>query len=176
MLNRKTTYGIRALASIARARPRRLSVAELAKSEGIPPKFLSVILLDLRQHGIVHGRRGRVGGYELAVDPKELTVADVVESLGGPVFPIVCLRHDPGHAPKRCRECPGTGRCPAELALRSADDEVHRVLSSISLSDLVAGVAEPEVCRVLEPPGGALERRGTDPGDRERGPRGSKLR
>jgi len=168
VLNRKTTYGIRALASIARARPRRLSVAELARSEGIPPKFLSVILLDLRQHGIVHGRRGRVGGYELAVDPNELTVADVVESLGGPVFPILCLRQEPGRAPKRCRECPGTGRCPAELALRGADVEVHRVLSSISLSDLVSGVAEPEPL--------GLDSRPTPPVDRERRPRGSRLR
>ena len=168
MLNRKTTYGIRALASIARASPRRLSVAELAKSEGIPPKFLSVILLDLRQHGIVHGRRGRVGGYELAVDPNELTVAEVVESLGGPVFPIVCLRHEPGGVPKRCRECPGTDRCPAELALRSAEHEVHRVLSSISLSDLVEGVEAPDLGRVEPLP--------DDPAARERGPRGSRLR
>ena len=167
MLNRKTTYGIRALASIARASPRRLSVAELAKSEGIPPKFLSVILLDLRQHGIVHGRRGRVGGYELAVDPNDLTVAKVVESLGGPVFPIVCLRHEPGGVPKRCRECPGTGRCPAELALRSAEHEVHRVLSSISLSDLVEGVDESDALRA--------ELRGPVLGDREGRPRGSRL-
>jgi Rrf2 family protein len=168
VLNRKTTYGIRALASIARARPRRLSVAELAKSEGIPQKFLSVILLDLRQHGIVHGRRGRVGGYELAVDPNELTVAEVVESLGGPVFPIICLRHEPGRLPKRCRECPGTGRCPAELALKGAELEVHRVLSSISLSDLVEGVAELDALRG--------EVRAPNPPDREGGPRGSRLR
>jgi Rrf2 family protein len=168
-VNRKTTYGIRALASIARASPRRLSVAELARSEGIPPKFLSVILLDLRQRGIVQGRRGRVGGYELAVDPNELTVEEVVESLGGPVFPIVCLRREPGRAPKRCRECPGSGRCPAELALRSADLEVRRVLSSISLSDVVAGVGESE------PPNG-LESGGHGPGPRERRPRGSRLR
>lgn len=144
MLNRKTTYGIRALASIARARPRRVSVAELAKSEGIPPKFLSVILLDLQQHGIVQGRRGRVGGYELAIDPSKLTVADVVESLGGPVFPITCLHGEPGGARKRCRECPGSGRCAAEFALRGADNEVQRVLSSISLMDLVEGVARSD--------------------------------
>jgi Rrf2 family protein len=137
MLTRKTTYGIRALARIARAAPRLLSVAELAKSEGIPQKFLAVILLDLGQRGIVHGRRGRVGGYELAVDPNVLTVADVVDSLSGPVFPMVCLRAEPGNGSTRCRECPGNGRCAAEMALRSADTEVRRVLSSISLSDLV---------------------------------------
>jgi Rrf2 family protein len=141
MLNRKTTYGIRALASMARARPGRISVAELAKREGIPPKFLALILLTLQQYGVVRGRRGRIGGYELVIDPSELTVSEVVAMLGGPVFPISCLHRGHGRDPKRCRECPGTGRCPAELALRGADIEVQRVLSSISLSDVVRGVA-----------------------------------
>ncbi len=168
MLNRKTTYGIRALASMARSRPRCISVAELAKSEGIPPKFLSVILLDLQQHGIVQGRRGRVGGYELVVDPNELTVAEVVASLGGPVFPITCLHPEPSGAPRRCRECPGTGRCPAELALRGADREVQRVLSSISLSDIVQGVAELDSVRA--------EARVSTSGTRERRQGGSRLR
>jgi DNA-binding IscR family transcriptional regulator len=69
--------------------------------------------------------------------------------------------------PKRCRECPGTGRCPAELALRSAEHEVHRVLSSISLSDLVEGVDESDALRA--------ELRGPVLGDREGRPRGSRL-
>ncbi len=69
MLTRKTSYGIRALASLARAEERSLSVAELAKREGIPEHFLSVILSELRQRGLVRGRRGPDGGYQLSVDP-----------------------------------------------------------------------------------------------------------
>ena len=153
---------------MARARPRRLSVAELAKSEGIPRKFLAVILLDLAQHGIVRGQRGRVGGYELAMDPRELTIEHVVQSLGGPVFPIVCLQKEPGRLPVRCRECPGVGRCPAEVALRSADTEVHRVLSSISLSDLVQELDETEPSRLAPRAFAAL--------GRERRQGGSRLR
>ena len=163
MVTRKTTYGIRALAGIARAAPRLLSVAELAKREGIPEKFLSVILLDLGQRGIVHGKRGRVGGYELAVDPDELTLADVVEILSGPVFPIVCLRAEPGRA-SRCQECPGKQRCAAEIALRRANSEVRRVLSSLSLSDLV------------EQTGPGLEEPDSRPRAAERGQRGGRLR
>jgi Rrf2 family protein len=174
VLNRKTTYGIRALTSIARASPRRLSVAELAKSEGIPRKFLAVILLDLAQHGIVQGRRGRVGGYELAVDPNKLTVAEVVESLGGPVFPIVCLRQEPGRVPLRCEECPGAGLCPAKLALCSANREVRRVLSSISLSDLVHEVDGLGPFREL--PGTRASQHPPDALGRERRQGGSRLR
>lgn len=174
MLNRKTTYGIRALASMARASPRRLSVAELARREGIPRKFLAVILLVLGQHGIVRGQRGRTGGYELAVDPRQLTVARLVESLGGPVFPIVCLRSEPGRLPVRCAECPGSGRCPAEVALRSADAEVHRVLSSISLSDLVHEVDGPGSLREIQ--GTRDSQRPPDALGRERRQGGSRLR
>jgi Rrf2 family protein len=135
MLTRKTTYGIRALARMARVQPQSLSVAELAEFEGIPPKFLAVILSDLRQRGIVRGRRGRVGGYQLAVDPKALSIAEVVESLGGPLFPFVCLAREP-HA-ERCRECPGSLVCPAQNALSNASSAAYAALRSLFLVDLL---------------------------------------
>ena len=135
MLTRKTTYGIRALARMARVRPQSLSVSELAEQEGIPPKFLAVILSDLRQRGIVRGRRGRVGGYQLAVDPKALSIAEVVESLGGPLFPFVCLAKEP--LAERCRECPGSLVCPAQNALSNASSAAYAALKSLFLSDLL---------------------------------------
>jgi Rrf2 family protein len=145
LLTRKTTYGIRALASLARAGERSLSVAELAAREGIPEHFLSVILSDLRQRGIVRGRRGPDGGYQLNVDPSQLNLADVVESLGGPLFSFACLQRGPGSA--RCAECPGAGRCAAEMALGRASAAAYAVLESILVRDLadeVADAAEPE--------------------------------
>ena len=135
MLTRKTTYGIRALARMARVQPQSLSVAELAETEGIPPKFLAVILSDLRQRGIVRGRRGRVGGYQLAVDPKALSIAEVVESLGGPLFPFVCLAREP--LAERCRECPGSLVCPAQNALSNASSAAYAALRSLFLADLL---------------------------------------
>jgi Rrf2 family protein len=142
MLTRKTTYGIRALARMARVRPQSLSVAELAEFEGIPPKFLAVILSDLRQRGIVRGRRGRVGGYQLAVDPEALSIAEVVESLGGPLFPFVCLAREP--LAERCRECPGSLVCPAQNALSSASNAAYAALRSLFLADLLCTEDELE--------------------------------
>jgi Rrf2 family protein len=134
LLTRKTTYGIRALAHLARAE-RSVSVAELATREGIPEQFLSVILSDLRQRGLVRGRRGPDGGYQLNIDPGALNLADVVESLGGPLFPFTCLQRGPG-AGARCGECPGRERCPAELALGRASAAAYAALQSITLADL----------------------------------------
>lgn len=150
MLTRKTTYGIRALARMASVQPRSLSVAELAEQEGIPPKFLAVILSDLRQRGIVRGRRGRVGGYQLAVDPKALSIADVVESLGGPLFPFVCLAREP--LAERCRECPGSLVCPAQNALSNASSAAYAALRSLFLADLLC------------PENGSLSAPGQNPG------------
>lgn len=138
MLTRKTTYGIRALVGMARAGDRALSVAEIAEREGIPPKFLAGILADLRQHGIVRGHRGPVGGYELAVPAAALTIAQVVETLGGPLFPFMCLRRE-ANDDERCRECPGEDACAAQQALSGACAAAYRVLKDLALSD-VAGL------------------------------------
>jgi len=135
MLTRKTAYGIRALVNIARAGERSLSVAEIAEREGIPPKFLAGILADLRQRGIVRGHRGPIGGYELAVPADSLTIATVVESLGGPLFPYACLAREPNA--ERCRECPGAAACPARSALSQACAAAYQVLGAMALSDVV---------------------------------------
>jgi len=136
MLTRKTIYGIRALANIARSGKRSLSVAEIAQREGIPFKFLALILSDLRQRGIVRGQRGPVGGYQLAVAPEHLKIADVVETLGGPLFPFACLAREPHD--ERCRECPGAHACPARQALSGACAAAYRALGSLALSDILA--------------------------------------
>jgi Rrf2 family protein len=147
MLTRKTTYGIRALVGMARAGERALSVAEIAEREGIPPKFLAGILADLRQRGIVRGHRGPVGGYELAIPANALTIAEVVETLGGPLFPFTCLAREPNE--ERCRECPGAEACPAKQALAGACAAAYRALGNLALSD-VAG-ALPETTPANEP-------------------------
>ncbi|HTQ05541.1 MAG TPA: Rrf2 family transcriptional regulator [Polyangiaceae bacterium] len=154
MLTRKTTYGIRALVNIARAGERSLSVAEIAEREGIPPKFLAGILADLRQRGIVRGRRGPIGGYELAVPAEALTIAEVVESLGGPLFPFACLAREPNG--ERCRECPGADMCPARRALSGACAAAYRELGAMALADIAA---EPQGANDLEPEAGADEAR-----------------
>ncbi len=133
MFTRRTTYGIRALASMAQGSGRTVSVAELAKREGLPPKFLALILVELRQQGIVRALRGRDGGYALAVDPAELSIAEVVECLSGPVFPLTCLASE-----TRCPECRGHGPCAAELALSRASNAARRELSHLVLADVVS--------------------------------------
>lgn len=116
---------------MARGSGRAVSVAELAAKDGIPLHFLSLILGELRQRGIVRALRGRDGGYELAVDPTALSIAEIVECLGGPMFPFPCLL-----GKGRCRECRGSAPCAAERALSRACNAAQGELGGTTLAEV----------------------------------------
>src|SRR6476620_1860467 len=68
--------------------------AEIASSQKIPESYLDQLLSSLRRVGIVHSVRGPHGGHELARDPRQLTLGEIVTALEGPVVP-----HEFVHAP-----------------------------------------------------------------------------
>jgi Rrf2 family protein len=80
----KLDYAVRAVARLAAADPSRLVKSdEIAQAELIPLRFLLNILTELRHARIVRSHRGSDGGYQLARDPADITVADVVRAVGG---------------------------------------------------------------------------------------------
>lgn len=84
MLSNKAGYAIRALMELARRRDTEpVLIAEVAKNEGIPKKFLELILLELRNKGYVYSKKGKGGGYALARSPEELKVGEVIRALEG---------------------------------------------------------------------------------------------
>lgn len=87
----RTQYGIRALVHLARSGSGSVASAEIARAEGISPKYLEGILAQLKAQGLVLAERGKHGGYRLARDPAELTMLEVVASLEGEVKPVECV-------------------------------------------------------------------------------------
>ena len=79
----RTDYAVRAMLSIAADHPHLVKAATLAAAQDIPLSFLQGILLDLRRAGLLHSHRGVDGGYALARPAEEITVGDVVRSVGG---------------------------------------------------------------------------------------------
>jgi Rrf2 family protein len=69
--------------SVAAEHPHLVKAASLAAAQDIPLSFLQGILLDLRRAGLLHSHRGVDGGYALARAADEITVGDVVRSVGG---------------------------------------------------------------------------------------------
>lgn len=87
----KSDYALRALIEIARRRDdsgQVVAAEELSKAQRIPHGFLQGILADLRKAGIVASQRGQSGGWKMALDPSEVTIADVMRAVDGPIVSI----------------------------------------------------------------------------------------
>ncbi|MGH8900500.1 MAG: Rrf2 family transcriptional regulator [Egibacteraceae bacterium] len=89
-LTAKADYALRASAELAAAAQQvaPLTREQIATAQHIPATFLVRILTDLRRAGIVRSQRGAEGGYRLARDPGEITLADVIRAVEGPLAEI----------------------------------------------------------------------------------------
>lgn len=89
----KSDYALRALIELARrdgGSP--MSAEELGKLQDIPHGFLQAILADLRRAGIVMSQRGQSGGWRMAGSASDVTVADVIRAVDGPLVSVYGLR------------------------------------------------------------------------------------
>ena len=84
----KVDYALRAMTELAAAPPGPVKGERLATSQAIPPKFLENILTELRHGGLVASQRGAEGGYQLARPASEITVADVIRAVEGPIATV----------------------------------------------------------------------------------------
>jgi Rrf2 family protein len=136
-ISAKSDYAIRAAAELAAAAPGLLKGEQLAANQSIPLKFLENILSELRHAGLVASHRGADGGYSLARPPREITLADVIRAVDGP------LANVRGNRPETV-EYPGTAWALQEvwIALRS---NIRAVLEVVTLADLASGRLPREV-------------------------------
>ena len=89
---RRVDYGLRAAIYLSTQDPdRSCSLAEIAKQQGIPRKFLEKIIQDLIHSGLVKSKRGPDGGYTLTRSPDEISFQDIIEALEGPIAVNVCM-------------------------------------------------------------------------------------
>jgi Rrf2 family protein len=125
----KVDYAIRAMVELAAAPPGTVKVERIATEQRIPRNFLENILLDLRHAELVTSRRGVEGGYRLARPATEISVADVIRAVEGPLASVRGVRPDE-------LEYPGPAASLREtwIELRAA---IRGVLEETTLDDLV---------------------------------------
>jgi Rrf2 family protein len=134
MITMKAKYAIKALARLALAPAGEpVLIADIAEAESIPKKFLEAILAELKQHGVVHSRKGRGGGYLLSKKPETITLAAILRVLDGPIAPVPCLSRT---AYRRCDGCADEATCSVRLVLREAYDASVEVLERTTLADV----------------------------------------
>lgn len=134
MLSKKTKYGVKALAFLARAEPGvPIQIAEIAKAENISQKFLENILLTLRKNGFLGSRKGKGGGYYMIRPAHEITMAEVMRVLEGPIAMVPCVSlnfYEP------CTDCPDEDNCAVHLLMLQVRDRTLEVYGSYTLDDL----------------------------------------
>jgi len=133
MLSQKAKYGLRALVELARAEGAQLTAGELALRADAPRKFLEAILLELSRNSLVTSRRGKFGGYTLARPAPEISFAEVIRVVDGPLALAPCVSPRLGY--RKCDDCPDLAACTLREALARARDATAEVLERYSLAD-----------------------------------------
>lgn len=135
MLAQKSKYGLRALIVLAKEYGQGpVLISDIAHRERIPRKFLEIILLELRNHGILGSKKGRGGGYFLARPPELVHVGEVLRVLGGPLAPIPCVSKT---AYQRCEGCRDERTCGIRIVMKEVRDLTSRIFDSTSLADIL---------------------------------------
>lgn len=135
MLSKKTKYGLKALAYLACRTDRKpVQIAEIAKHENIPQKFLESILLTLRKAGILSSKKGKGGGYYLMKEPDEIQMTSVMRVLEGPIAMIPCVSLN---FYEKCNDCPDEKTCAVNNLMLQVRDSALEIYRKTSLADLI---------------------------------------
>jgi Rrf2 family protein len=142
-ISAKTDYAVRAAAELAAASPELwVKTESIATAQGMPLPFLLNILAELRTAGLVQSRRGVDGGYRLARPAGEITVADVIRAVDGPLANIAGARPED-------IEYSGSAVALRDtwVALRAT---MRSVLESVTLESLSSGTLPKPVLGLLD--------------------------
>ena len=142
-ISAKADYAVRAAVALASSEGP-VKGDHIAQSQEIPLKFLENILIEMRHHGLVRSQRGRDGGYWLAKEADEISIADVVRAVEGP------LAHVRGAPPEEVHYHP-----PAEaleqvwIAVRA---NLRAVLEEVTVADVASGDLPKAVANLAKDP------------------------
>ena len=138
MLAQKSKYALRALLVLAKEYGQGpVLISDIAHREALPQKFLELILLELRNHGILGSKKGKGGGYFLARRPELVHLGEVLRVLEGPLAPLPCVSKT---AYVRCTECRDERTCGIRMVMKDGRDATARILDQTSLADILKRV------------------------------------
>jgi Rrf2 family protein len=134
MLTQRSRYALRALIFIARAggmTPVPISV--IAADQKLPRKFLEIILLDLKNGGLVDSFRGKMGGYRLAKPAGQISFGEIIRLIEGPLALVPCVSVS---AYQRCADCFEETTCVIRKVMLTVRDNTAAILDNTTLADL----------------------------------------
>lgn len=141
-ISKMTDYATVILARLAMAPQRQFTAAQLAEQTHLAQPTVSKVLKLLLRRGLLHSTRGLHGGYRLARPAGEITAAQILDALEGPVALIECARH--------VHHCSIESTCGVGRAWQRVSVALRRVLEEITLVELAGLGGEPVRFAALE--------------------------
>jgi len=139
-ISTKGRYGLRILLDLALHKdPEPRLLRDIAKSQGLSEKYLSRLIIELRQAGLVESVRGAKGGYHLAKEPKEITLLELMEVMEGPIGIVGCV------GKTDAMYCDRATTCGAREILSIVNEKIRQALAESTLQDMLDRQAEIDV-------------------------------
>lgn len=136
MFSNTVEYALRAIVHLAHEAPAARTTAQIAEATRVPKDYLSKILQDLAEVGIVRTQRGVGGGISLAKSPEELTILDVVNAIDPIVRYTTCPLKLPNH---------GANLCPLHRRMDEAMAAVEEAFRKSTLAEVLADPSNTSV-------------------------------
>jgi len=133
-LSKKSDYALRALFTLVGHKGSGpISIRELAERNDIPRRFLEQIMLDMKQQGWVNSIPGRDGGFELAKNPNQITMGEIVRHFDGILAPISCV------STSHYEPCTQEGSCRFRRVMLDIRNYVVRMMDGATLAGVFSG-------------------------------------
>ena len=135
-VSKRCHYALRALVDLGLAAALGhplVQINDLAQKENLPVKFLEQIFQQLKQAGWIESKRGKQGGYFLAIPASDILFGDVIRLLDGPLAPIPCVSRS---AYEPC-SCPDEAHCGVHALMAQVHQAITGVLDRVTLADTV---------------------------------------
>ncbi|MEA2005124.1 MAG: Rrf2 family transcriptional regulator [Acidobacteriota bacterium] len=130
-ISRKGEYALRAMIDLSlNFNKGSVQIHEISEKEKIPKKFLEHILLELKKAGLLQSKRGIGGGYWLIKPPEEITLAQVIRLIDGPLAPLGCVS-EWAHI-----SCPEEKNCGLQSVMLEVRNAIVKILEGITFADV----------------------------------------
>jgi Rrf2 family protein len=137
-ISKRTQYGLKAMLALgSRYGEGPVLISTLSREQSIPIKFLEIILLDLKSHGLLDSKKGKGGGYQLSRPPSTVTIGSLMRMMEGPLAALPCASET---AFRPCEECEDIESCGTRIIMRQVRDATSDILDRTTLADLLRRV------------------------------------
>ncbi len=149
-ISAKAEYALRAVTYLAsRYGEGCVPIHDIARAKNIPLKFLEQILLQLKASGYAESKRGAKGGYNLAKDPKDITLAEIVRLMEISLAPVRCIPQ--GGLPEQPCGCERVDTCDLGWVWRDIYTYTASLLENVTFRDVCEHKVKSQGCPAGKP-------------------------